>query len=95
MHSSSSERTGAPSRATRPSESMAPDGAIPHPDTPSAKLIAMNKTTTYTKTDISQMRSVIRALACAPKGSLRWANAVRRAIVLERRIAKKESNGKK
>lgn len=50
----------------------------------------------YTKTDITQMRNIIKAIAVSKEGSLRRINALRRASILNRRLQKKESNyGKK
>ena len=44
----------------------------------------------YTKTDVKQMRTIIRLIATAEANTLRHKNALRRATILNRRLTKKE-----
>jgi hypothetical protein len=45
----------------------------------------------YTKTDLREMRSVIKAIATAKPNSLRRKNAERRAVIINKRLTKKEN----
>lgn len=45
----------------------------------------------YTKTDLREMRSIIRTIAIAKPNSLRRKNAERRAVIVNKRLTKKEN----